>query len=183
MSQFTSIVSFNLFYIASTYVNNLYLGIPVFKSVILVFPISGMLTFNVVTLIIGPIALIFLALCDFLLGSAHKRKGPGAIQAERVHVPPPLRNRSSQPEPRQGASHRHVHPIPPLPDALQGEELLEGHHFSGPVASCLGVFWRNIKFWVALVVVLVLDALLAWGYVLFNPFVRYFLSLFIPGLF
>lgn len=139
-----------------------------------------MLTFNVVTLIIGPIALVFLALCDFLLGSARKRKD--AIQAERI-LPPPLRNQSSQPEPRQGTSQRHVRPVPPLPDTFQEEELSEGHHFSGPVASCLGVFWRNIKFWVALVIVLVLDALLAWGYVLFNPFVRHFLSSFIARLF
>ena len=36
----------------------------------------------------------------------------------------------------------------------------------------IGVIWRNIKFWVALGVAVVLQILLMWSYVVLNPFVR-----------
>ncbi|KIM36881.1 hypothetical protein M413DRAFT_448815 [Hebeloma cylindrosporum] len=87
----------------------------VFKSFAVVFSLAKLLTFNIVTLVVGPISLVLLFVCERVLLS-----------------------------PRASASVGWVHTI-----------------------------WRHTKFWIALVVVICMQLLLAWAYIFLNPFAIY----------
>jgi hypothetical protein len=128
----------------------------VFKSIILVIPISKILTLNIVALIVTPIILVLFALCEHFLA-----KSP---ESERPSEP-------SEPSPSS---------LPRLYfqrlSLVQVLRILQNHRNSPRlprVIHWLEVIWRHIKFWVALGITIALQFLLMWGYVLFNPFVRF----------
>ena len=128
----------------------------VFKSIILVIPISKFLTLNIVALIVTPILLVLFALCEHFLA-----KSP---TSERSPEP-------SEPEP-SSLPRRYFHRLSLRAGALDPPEP-QGAPQLPRVIYWLEVIWRHIKFWVALGITIALQFLLMWGYVLFNPFVRF----------
>jgi hypothetical protein len=126
----------------------------VFKSIILVFPISKFLTLNIVALVVTPIVLVLFALCEyFLVNSSESQRESGPTEPSHV----PFSRRHLQRFSDAGASNR-----------SEPEE----NPRSSPAIYWLEMVWRHLKFWVALGVTITLQYLLIWGYVLFNPFVR-----------
>jgi len=143
----------------------------VFKSVLIVFPMSKLLTFNIFTLVIGPVLLILLVLSEIILV---KRREKAITQEEhvhptRVHTPPLLQHRSTQSARAQ--EHPHLGDLRPS-HVDENDDGIVDHDKPSAAGHWIHIFWRHVKFWAALVVVIGLQLLLMAGYVLFNPFVR-----------
>jgi hypothetical protein len=144
--------------------------LAVFKSILFVFPISGLLTFNVLALIIGPILLMLFITFERLFNGSravvHGIRTSSSLQDQSpVHE-------TAQDRPSQ-QHFGHPRDIGPL-DAETSDA--SRHSSIVPELSTrnywFGVIWRNIKFWVALGVGVASQILLMWSYVVLNPFVR-----------
>lgn len=133
-----------------------------FKSVILVFPVSKFLTLNIVALIVTPITLVLLALCEYFLARSRENEHP-----------------SETSEPRESSLPRRYFQRLSL---RGGASVPQESSQSFGASRWFEAIWRHMKFWVALGIAITLQLLLMWGYVLFNPFVR-FIHVFYPHLF
>ncbi|KAF9552593.1 hypothetical protein CPC08DRAFT_822791 [Agrocybe pediades] len=118
-----------------------------FKSVLVVFPLSNLLTFNVVVLVAGPILLILLLVFEKVV--SRKRKEHETHEEEEETSPPGYFHR--------GASSRHH----------EATEAVQEH------VSWTHTVWRHAKFWVSLVGAVGLQVLFMWIYILVNPFAIY----------
>lgn len=134
----------------------------VFKSIILVFPISRFLTLNIIALVVIPIVLALFALCEYFLAK-HDERPRASGSRENV----PFSRRYFQR--LSGAAH------------LDGQQTPENPQAS-PYIRWLEIIWRHVKFWVALGITIALQYLLIWSYVLFNPFVSFRLPFYFPHL-
>jgi len=128
----------------------------VFKSMILVIPISKMLTLNIVALILPPILLVLFALCEHFLTKSPESETPSEPSEPRSNLLP----------------RRYFQRLSLGSGALDPPEPQDAPRFPRAI-YLLEVIWRHIKFWVALGITIALQFLLIWGYVLFNPFVRF----------
>lgn len=93
----------------------------VFGATLIIFPLSAVLAFNIVSLVIGPVILILLIVCNYVIQNGRRQTQNGIV-----------------PE--------------------SGENVWQQ-------------VWKWFKFWVAIVVTVVLQVLLVLGYVTLNPFV------------
>lgn len=146
-----------------------------FKSILFVFPISGLLTFNILVLIIGPILLMLFITCEHLFDGS--RDVVHESHHTRTHLPQ-----------YQSPTHEFEQDSPRQPyfghqrsfGALEAEpsDASYQNQYSSTVrdpstkSHWLSVIWRNVKFWVALGVAVALQVILMWSLVVFNPFVR-----------
>ncbi|KAF8161606.1 hypothetical protein B0H34DRAFT_796365 [Crassisporium funariophilum] len=139
-------------------------GVPVyfdlFKAIIFVFPIINLLTFNVVALIVGPIVLIMLVLCERVITSRRK--------AQRLDVQdPPAPIASPRPQPRYSIRRART------PGTFHEEPHAQPQPVESSSKKWYHSAWRHAKFWIALLVTVALQALLIWRYAVLNPFAIY----------
>ena len=121
-----------------------------FKSIVFVFPIINLLTFNIVVLALIPIILVSLVIWKRVI-IARKREIGGPPRSRAPHFRYFSLNTQS-PEPH----HRDHNEVSSVPQSRTHR---------------LAAIWAHIKFWVALVVTFGLDALLVFLYTVVNPFV------------
>jgi hypothetical protein len=146
--------------------------LSVFKSIIFVFPISGLLTFNILALIIGPILLMLFITYERLFnGSRAVVHGIHHSRTSSLQDQSPV-HETAQDRPRQ-RYFGHPRDFGPL-DAETSDASRHSSIVPEPSTRIywFDVIWRNIKFWVALGVGVASQILLMWSYVVLNPFVR-----------
>jgi hypothetical protein len=135
--------------------------VSVFKSIVFVFPIIHLLTFNIVVLILGPIVLVSLFIWKRIISARlHEHEG---LQRSRA---PHFRSFSLNP-PSPSFRRRNHNGAPPIPQ--------------GRIDRLMAI-WVHGKFWAALVVTLGLEALLIFLYIVINPFVSSEIPLVMPSL-
>ncbi|KDR69787.1 hypothetical protein GALMADRAFT_160277 [Galerina marginata CBS 339.88] len=133
-----------------------------FKVVVVVFPLASLLTFNIVTLIVGPIVLALLLVCERVI-FRHRNE-----EVEDEQVEPHSSTRPSSSRNHSSRLHNGPHDGDEHPN--------HQHHPSGSHSSGIHwvqSVWRHLKFWVALAVTGGLQILLMWAYVAVNPFAIY----------
>lgn len=121
-----------------------------FKSIVFVFPIIHLLTFNIVVLILGPIVLVSLFIWKRII-SARQHESEGLPRSRAPH----FRYFSLNP-PSPSFRRRNHNGAPPIPQ--------------GRIDRLIAI-WVHGKFWAALVVTLGLEALLIFLFIVINPFV------------
>jgi len=106
----------------------------VFGATLIIFPLSAVLAFNIVSLVIGPVILILLIVCNYVIQNGRRQTQNGIV-----------------PE--------------------SGENVWQQVWKWFKDFGWLKGLWKWSKFWVAIVVTVVLQVLLVLGYVTLNPFV------------
>ncbi|KAF9535034.1 hypothetical protein CPB83DRAFT_888966 [Crepidotus variabilis] len=163
--------------------------LDLFKAILLVFPISRLLIFNILALIIGPVILIVALACEKLYVGTRERQHAIAqddphptVGPPARHPTPPLLQHESHSTVQETPHLRYVHRLPVPGDLdsdehvseLADDERIGGtHQKEGRAAHWAHTLWMHLKFWVALFVVSGLLLLLMWGYVVINPFAMY----------
>ena len=121
-----------------------------FKSIVFVFPINNLLTFNIVVLILGPIILVSLVIWKHIIIA--RRREIGSIPRSRA---PHFRYFSLNPQ-SPGPHSRDYNGVSSVPRS-RTDRLI--------------AIWAHSKFWIALIVSLGLEALLVFLFTVVNPFV------------
>lgn len=128
----------------------------VFKSTVFVFPIISLLAFNIVILILGPTVLVLLVVWKRVINARQYENGN--LQRSRARA----------------LQFRHF-----THDSLSSNSLRQDHDDVPSIhPPRLNAIWAHSKFWIALVMTLVLQALLIVLYIVLNPFVSSKLSIF-----
>jgi hypothetical protein len=122
----------------------------VFKSIVFVFPLINLLTFNIVILILGPIILVLLVVWKHII-IARKREIGSLPRSRAPH------SRYFSLNPQSSESHRRDYNGVSSVPRSRTDRLVS--------------IWGYGKFWIALVVTLGLEALLVFLYTVVNPFV------------
>jgi hypothetical protein len=122
----------------------------VFKSIVFVFPIVNLLTFNIFVLVFGPIILVLLAILKHIIIA--RRREIGSFPRSRA---PHFRYFSLNPQ-SPDSHRRDYNSVSSVPQSRTDR---------------LTTIWAHSKFWIALVVTLGLEALLIFLYTVVNPFV------------
>lgn len=122
----------------------------VFKSIVFVFPITNLLTFNIVVLILGPIILVLLVIWKRII-IARQREIGGLPRSRAPH----FRYFSLNPQ-SSDSRRRDYNGVSSVPQS-RTDRLI--------------AIWAHSKFWIALLVTSGLEALLVFLYTVINPFV------------
>ena len=121
----------------------------VFKSIVFVFPIINLLTFNIVVLVVFPIVLVLLVIWKRVIIA--RRREIGSLPRSRA---PHFRYFSLNPQSSDAHHHRDYNGVASVPRSRTDR---------------LVAIWAHCKFWIALVVTLGLEVLLL--YTVVHPFV------------
>ncbi|TFK21946.1 putative zinc metalloprotease [Coprinopsis marcescibilis] len=140
--------------------------LDLFRSTLVYFSLKSVLVFNIIILIVGPIVLALLWAVSAVI---HQRSTP---------PPPPPKPRvpHSSFSPSASASHHNASGRPPArafgsSDAVPpASPTLLSRIQSLSAKNILLSIWKQASFWIALIVTVLLQGLLVWGYVALNPF-------------
>ncbi|KAJ3524153.1 hypothetical protein NMY22_g11128 [Coprinellus aureogranulatus] len=138
-----------------------------FKSAMVSFRLRSLLTFNVVALVVGPIVIVFLWVIAGVIGSDN----PPPVPPKQA----PPHSAYTAPAGSTSASHAETGGRPPARTFGSQDDTrsADGETLWSKMKGILVAIWKQASFWIALVITIVFQGLLVWGYVALNPFTVY----------